>query len=128
MRRLFALLVGLVVIGQLAGLAQARTATFTPSADHNTVDNGVPRLTSYALQITPTSSGVSGPDIPLGKPAVVGGVIVVSPAALQTLAPGTYIAQVFAIGPGGRSAGSTVSDPFVVLTPAPLPTGKPVIQ
>lgn len=127
MRRLFALLFALLVISQFTVFAQARNVSFTPSADHNTLDNGVPRLTSYALQITPAGQPML-PEVSLGKPAVVGGLITASPAVLQTLAPGTYVAQVYAIGPGGRSAGSTLSDPFVVPVPAPGPPGKPVVQ
>ena len=106
--------------------AQTRTATFAASADHATLDSGVPRLTNYTLAVTP-QGGAALPEIDLGKPTPVSGTISASPAALQTLAPGTYTAVVFAIGPGGRS-GSAASDPFLVLTPAPAPAGKPSIK
>ena len=106
--------------------AQTRTATFAASADHATLDSGVPRLSSYALQVTP-QGGSALPEIDLGKPTPVSGTISASPAALQTLAPGTYTAVVFAIGPGGRT-GSVPSDSFAVATPAPAPAGKPSIK
>lgn len=106
--------------------AQTRTATFSASPDHATLDNGVPRLSSYALQVTP-QGGSALPEIDLGKPTPVSGTISASPAALQTLAPGTYTAIVFAIGPGGRS-GSPPSESFAVATPAPAPAGKPSIK
>ena len=123
--RFCALVLGLCLLPALVS-AQTRTATFTASADHATVDNGVPRLTNYALQVTPQGAAAL-PEIDLGKPTLVSGEITASPAALQTLAPGTYTAVVFAVGPGGRT-GSVPSENFAVATPAPGPAGKPSIK
>lgn len=123
--RLVLVAVALCVIPSLVS-AQPRTATFSASPDHATVDNGVARLTNYTLAVTP-QGGSALPEIDLGKPTPVSGTISASPAALQTLAPGTYTAVVFAVGPGGRS-GSAASDPFSVVTPAPRAPGKPSIQ
>lgn len=107
-------------------LAQTRTATFSASPDHATLDNGVPRLTNYTLEVTP-QGGTVLPAIDLGKPTPVSGSISASPAGLQTLSPGTYTAVVFAVGPGGRT-GSAASSPFSVATPAPRAAGQPTIQ
>lgn len=110
---------GIGILGWLlaAGVASAQpvpnrlTVTFT-SADHDRVDRGVAVVERYDLLITgPTTVMVN-----IGKPAVSGGVV--SAVVNQMLEPGSYVARVAAVGPGGTSAGSAPSS-FVVPVPAP---------
>ena len=87
------------------------TAVFIPSSDHDT-----PVLTSYRLEIfaagddPATAPPVSVRD--LGKPAVVAGECRAGIAeTIAALPPGSYVAAVSAVGPGGSSA-RVLSDAF----------------
>jgi regulation of enolase protein 1 (concanavalin A-like superfamily) len=85
-----------------------RMIAFIPPADHAT------NVTSYLLEIFAASANPATAtpraSSDLGKPAPSGGEIVVDRAAVfSALAPGSYIATVTAIGPGGRTRSASVA-------------------
>src|SRR5215204_6227551 len=119
-RRLAAVVIGLILLGPFSAAAQtvmdATTAEFNPSPDHNVVAaDGTPRLTSYRLDIFPAGSSTATHTVNLGKPAIgAGGLINVrfdtllsTPLNIGT----TYESRVTAIGPGGSTT-SAVSNTF----------------
>jgi hypothetical protein len=124
-RILFALLVvtGLVwpVAAQVPPVVDLAGVEFLPSPDHDAVTDGVVR---YRLDLaTPTTPPTVAQTIDLGKPPIVAGKITVAfPAAVTSLAPGTYVAIVTAEGLRGASA-SLPSDPFTVGPADPGCTG-----
>jgi hypothetical protein len=91
--------------------ALPRAAVFTASTNHTTA------VDRYFLEIFPAGADplVANPVATrdLGKPAVVGGECTVDVSSTTVaLAPGSYIATVTAIGPGG-STRSAASPAFV---------------
>lgn len=99
-------------------------ATFTASADHNTVTSGVVILTSYQLDVMrDTATGALAFSYGMGKPTpATGNVITVTIPAFLTMGNGTYVAKVTAIGPGGTGI-SAPSNPFVKTGGPAAPTG-----
>jgi regulation of enolase protein 1 (concanavalin A-like superfamily) len=89
--------------------AVPRAVSFTASSDHAT------NVTSYVLDVF--ASGVNPSTAPpvassdLGKPtpATDGTITVDRSAFFSALAPGSYLATVSAVGPGGRTRGAAVS-------------------
>lgn len=103
---------------------------FAPSPDHSATQNGAAVLTRYDLEIyTPTGSMPVQAATSLGKPTPVGGLITYSQLAtvLATVAPGTYVAKIASVGPGGTSR-SANSNPFEVVPRMPAASGTPVIR
>lgn len=107
------------------------TITFTASADHNTVENTVPLLTSYEIRLYAQGQTTSAAVLNIGKPTpdATGTISFSQLKNVYTSAPaGTYNVKVAAVGPGGASE-SVLSDPFTVSPRAPsAPTGKPIIK
>lgn len=124
-----------LVVGLWAGGVQAQTpltnptgASFTPSADHNVVVAGVPKVTSYRLEtyVFTTVLGTLTFQKDLGKPTPNGSnVIVITGIDFSPLPQGSYEARVVAVGPSGEGA-SNYSAPFVKLT-IPVPPGAPTL-
>lgn len=128
---LAALLLTIPVCVNAQTLNNPTTATFTASADQNTVENGVAILTSYEVRLYSQDGATKINTLNIGKP---------TPDATNTItfsqlknvyvsAPaGTYTVKVAAVGPGGSSE-TPASDPFTVSPRAPsAPTGKPIIK
>ncbi len=116
-----------VAQAQVPAVVNPTVVEFAPSADDSTVQNGVPVVTKYTMDIaTVAAPNVVVKTVDFGKPAVVNGKIAPSiTTTVQALAVGDYIAIIKAEGPGGVSAG-LVSDPFTVKPKAPGAPGKPV--
>lgn len=105
-------------------------AQFTPSADHDVVENTVPLLTNYELRVFVVNTTASPVAIMnVGKPAPVSGVIKVTiTTTLATIPPGDYYAVVAAKGPGGENV-SLASNPFQLAVRKPVaPTNLTVIK
>ncbi len=115
------------VQAQVPPVVNPSAVEFTPSADNDTIQNGVALVTSYAMDIaTVTAPLVVVRTVDFGKPAVVNGKITPNiSATIQALPVGDYVATIRAVGPGGVSTGA-VSDPFTVKPRAPGAPGKPV--
>lgn len=136
MRLRTALIVLSLVALPSVAFAQATPVTanngiaFTASPDHNTLDNGTPRLDHYELRFIPGAGGAAVAPVDLAKPAPgAGNLITVDPiAAYGTLTPNVnYTARIFSVGPGGET-GSVPTDPFVrVVQVPPAATGKPAV-
>ena len=133
-------LVLVLVIGlALAGPAAAQSPTpvtassgvrFDPSSDHGTLNaDGTPKLSHYEWRYLPGGGCQPIAAVNVGKPAPVGGTILVQPlAGMGTLSENcTYTGVIVAVGPGGEGA-STPSDPFVRSVPkAPAAPAKPAV-
>jgi hypothetical protein len=124
---LFALLIAAPAAAQT--VVNPTRAEFTASADHTTVVNGTAVLTGYQLDtMTGTATGALAFTVSLGKPTPgAGNKISVVVSQLATLATGTYVATVSAVGPGGAGK-SAPSAPFVRIGPAAAPTGLSVVE
>jgi len=103
------------------------------SSDYSTVAGTPPVavVSNYTVDILSGTTVVKSQNI--GKPTLSGGVVTYNAlASLRGALPdGSYMARVWAEGPGGRTV-SANSDPFlwatpVVLPPAPQSPQKPVI-
>jgi hypothetical protein len=105
----------------LAQTVDPRIAEFNPSPDHSAVDNGVPVVTGYQLEIYLVGATTPVRVLSLGKPAPdPDGVVRVAFDVLLNppLATGvTYEARAVAFGPGG-SGRSTPSNTFLFQTGA----------
>jgi hypothetical protein len=105
----------------LAQTVDPRIAEFNPSPDHSAVQNGVPVVTGYQLEIYPVGAATPVRVLSLGKPAPdPDGVVRVAFDVLLNppLATGvTYEARAVAFGPGG-SGRSTPSNAFLFQTGA----------
>jgi hypothetical protein len=105
----------------LAQTVDPRIAEFNPSPDHSAVDNGVPVVTGYQLEIYLVGATTPVRVLSLGKPAPdPDGVVRVAFDVLldPPLATGvTYEARAVAFGPGG-SGRSTPSNTFLFQTGA----------
>lgn len=124
---LASLLCGLVWSTPVQAQPPARVS-FTPSTDHDRLVDAVPLVTRYDFVVarvaTPTTIVAT---TPLGKPTPTSGTITADiTATLAALSPGSYVARIAAVGPGGSGV-SPPSDPFVI-APAPAPPGKPSIE
>lgn len=115
-------LIALPVRAAAQTVLDARTAEFLPSADHEAMDDGVPLVTSYQLQIFRVGETVPVRVLNLGKPsAQADGSIRADFAGLLSpgLAAGVdYQARVAAVGPGGIAA-SDLSNVFAFSCAAP---------
>src|SRR5262249_17314323 len=86
------------------------TVIFTASADHNTS-----AVTSYRLDIfnngadPNTATPVASSDLGKPTPAANNDITVNRASFFSALAPGTYVATVSAIGPGGLGRGAPVT-------------------
>ena len=103
-------------------------AVFTASLDHSVVQNTVPLLTKYVLEIL-KGDGTVGASVDIGKPTPVAGEIQYTGVIALTanLPPANYTVRVAAEGPGGRTL-SAVSAPFAVVVPAPRAPGAPATK
>ena len=108
---------------------------FDPSADHNTITNGVPVLSHYELEVYSQSRASLVQSIAVGKPSPeADGKIRIDFAtvASSALVPNElYLADVVAVGPAGRAASSLAPNSFYfacayslsALTQSVAPTG-----
>lgn len=90
---------------------------FAPSADHNTIENGTTILTGYRIGVF-TAAGVTPITTrDIGKPTPVSNLITYSQldTLWSTVPGGTHVIRVASVGPGGVSAYSVPSVPFLVL-------------
>jgi hypothetical protein len=97
------------------------------SPDHAVVENGVPLVTRYVLELaTVAAPGTVVKSVDAGKPTVTGGTATfMGMAAVNaSLNAGDYTAVVVTEGPGGRVP-SVRSDPFTVAPRAAGAAGKP---
>ncbi len=103
----------------LAQTVDPRIAEFNPSPDHSALDNGVPIVTGYQLEIYLVGGTTPVRVLPLGKPSPDpdGAIRVVFDVLLDPpLNPGvTYEARAVAFGPGGLGR-STLSNTFLFQT------------
>jgi regulation of enolase protein 1 (concanavalin A-like superfamily) len=89
--------------------AAPRAVVFTASSDHAT------NVTSYLFEVfanganPATATPVASSDLGKPAPASDGTVTVDRSTFFSNLAPGTYVATVTAIGPGGRTRGGTAT-------------------
>jgi hypothetical protein len=116
---------------QAQPITNPSTVEFTASTDHATVDNTVPILTRYELEIYVAPSGTTPVKTQdLGKPTPGAGNLI-SYTQMQTvtasLAPGQYFARIAAIGPGGVNKTGN-SAPFAEAPRAPNASGAPVVR
>jgi hypothetical protein len=119
---LFLLLVPSTVFAQL--VINPTKAQFTPSADHNTVENGVALVSNYELRIFQSGSTVVFKTVNLDKPApdATNTITVSITSTIASLPLGDYFATVAAKGPGGEAV-SDPSNPFqVAARPPTAPT------
>lgn len=121
-----ALLVFLLIptIAESQTVINPTRAQFNPSADHNTVENGVTIVTGYELQIFPASGTTPIRTVNLDKPVPdAGNVIVIDIQQLVVSLPvGTYTAKVLAKGPGGETASESSNSFQVAVRPPTAPT------
>lgn len=120
-----------VVCLLLASVVHAQTTstlTFTASADHSVIAQGVPVVASYELLVTPQGGQPLAP-LGMAKPTPnAQNVIALNITTyLNSLPAGAYTAVVRAVGPGGVGV-SPVSDPFTLVVPVPAAGGKPAVQ
>lgn len=103
------------------------TLTFTASADHAVVAQGVPVVASYELVLTPQGGQALAP-LGLSKPQPNAQNVITQNITtyLNSLPAGTYTAIVRAVGPGGSGV-SPVSPSFTLVVPAPSGPGMPGI-
>ena len=122
-------------------------AEFTPSDNHNAIEQGVPVIASYGLVVyAPGGTMPVGPEINLGKPTPnasnvisvdVNATMIALPAstncnptvAINPTPPYSatcYVARVIARGPGGF-AESLPSLPFTLVPRAPTAAGRPTV-
>lgn len=128
MRRLCFLLVCLTVLVALPVSAQTTsTLTFTASADHATIAQGVPVVERYELVVTPQSGQPLAP-LGLAKPQPNAQNVITQNITtyLNSLPAGSYTAVVRALGPGGSGV-SPASPSFTLVVPAPGAPGLPGI-
>lgn len=134
---LFCLVLPSLASAQTPVIASTVKAVFTASPDHATVVEGNPLVLNYILDtITMTRPVPTGPlvggalalSIPLGKPTpdASNTITVAVPTLFSGLSNGVYTSTVTAVGPGGATAVSPMSDPFVRLG-SPRPAGKPSV-
>lgn len=123
-------------------------AEFTPSPEHNAVEQGLPVISSYGLVVyAPGATAPVGPELNIGKPTPNAlNVISVDVNATMTALPASpncntavainpappfsptcYVAKVIARGPGGF-AESAPSLPFTLVPRAPTAAGQPAIK
>ncbi len=115
------------VQAQVPPVVNPSAVEFAPSADDSAIQNGVPVVSKYTMDIaTVAAPTVVVKTVDFGRPAVVNGKITPSiVATVASLPVGDYIAIIKAEGPGGVSAG-LVSDPFAVRPRTPAAPGKPL--
>ena len=122
-----------------AGLTAGQAVTnpgvieFDASTDHDTIEQTVPILTSYIVEIYTPTGGSALTSVDIGKPTPVAGVITYTGlrAVYASLPPGTYVARVAASGPFGinRSDPSLPFDAAVTGGRAPAAPGRaPIIR
>lgn len=125
-------LVLFLLLGAASASAQTvvnpTTAQFTASVDHALVVNGTAVVSAYQLDtMIGSSTGALAFSFNLGKPTPgTANVISVVVPQLATLANGSYVATVSALGPGGAGKSAPTS-PFSRIGPAAAPTGLLVI-
>ncbi len=115
---------------QAQSVVDPTMAEFIPSADHNTVSNGIAAVSKYDLGFYLVGAAQPFQVASLGKPTpAADGLIHVSLSSLPLPSPGiVYESRVFAVGPGG-SVPSTVSNTFmfsVACTYAAAPVSQSV--
>ena len=116
-------------------IVDATRVEFTPSVDHNVVDNGVNVVTEYSLEVYLAGGATALQTISLGKPAPGSdGMIRLDFVALlptPLLTGVTYEVLVQAVGPGGSSGGTRSNTfaftPVVTCTPSMSPTSQSVV-
>jgi hypothetical protein len=115
-------LIALPATAQTPAVINPNTVSFTPSADHDALLEGVPMVTRYDLQISLEVSGTVLTTTDIGKPTPVNNLIsITNPIWFAPLTPRTrYVAHVIAVGPTGAG----VSDPSGPFLNADHP-GKP---
>ncbi len=113
---------------QVPPIVNPNGIAFTPSADNATVENGVALVTKYTMElfnVTAPTTVVKTVDLGKPTPGTNGEIQWMQMASVRTTLPvGNYTANVYAEGPGGRSAPAT-SDPFTVAPRTAGATGKP---
>ena len=99
------------------------------SADHNTMFEGQPVLTTYRLELFLQGGTTPAKVIDLGKPTPgTGGLItIVNPAYFVMAVDGAYTGQIVAVGPGGEGR-SEMSNIFLSIHHAPGSPGKPAYR
>lgn len=101
-------------------------AEFTASSDHNVMlpDIG-PKLTRYEVELVLQGATDPVQIVDVGKPTPDGNnlITVTIPALLSIAMDTMHVAYVVAVGPGGRSARSEASNPFLRLG-APAAPGR----
>ena len=112
-------------------IVDATKVEFTPSTDHNTVDNGVNVVTSYSLEVYTAGGSTVIHSVSLGKPSPgTDGLIRLDFVSLlpSPLTPGViYEVLVQAVGPGG-SSGGTRSNTFAFTPTCGSPSVTPLSQ
>jgi hypothetical protein len=104
------------------------TAQFVASVDHALLVNGTAVVSGYQLDaMVGTVTGALAFSFNLGKPTPsTGNVISIVVPQLATLANGSYVATISALGPGG-SGKSAPTPPFSRIGPAAAPTAVVVV-
>lgn len=114
-----------------ANIVNPASVEFTPSVDHNVIENTVAVLTRYDLEIYTPTGTVPVKTVDLGKPTPNGANLIIYAglrAALVTVAPGDYVAKVASVGSGGTSR-SVASNPFTVALRSPVaPPSAPILR
>lgn len=123
---LCALLVAATVSAQT--VVNPTTAQFIASVDHALVVNGTAVVSGYQLDtMSGTATGALAFSFSLGKPTPgPANLISVVVPQLSTLATGSYVATISALGPGG-SGKSAPTSPFSRIGPATAPTAVTVV-
>jgi len=108
--------------------------TFSPSPDHDAVDDNGPRVLKYLIDFSPVEGVGTAKTVDIGKPVPQGGVISV-PLAPLGLAPGRYMAQVRVLGSTSSAVSGTVGpfqlgkpkarEPEAATAPAPAAAPQP---
>lgn len=108
-----------VAAAQVTTITPTNAFAFTASPDHATLDNGVARLTSYAVAFCPSAQVVSGAICPapvvvsVGKPTPDGTNTILTPPIRSLIGPNTaWVAFAQAVGPGGTGVDPTGVGPF----------------
>lgn len=122
-------LIALFVQPVSAQTINPRTAYFTASGDHDTVVSGLAAIERYELAVmVGSATGAMAFSKDLGKPNPnAQREIAVTIPEFATMASGSYVATVSAIGPGGV-ARSAPSNPFSRINQPAAPTGVGVRQ